>query len=248
MILSDNARGALLMMASMAGFVGNDTLMKLAFAESPLFQAILLRGLFATALIGALAAARGVLRPGIAPADRPLLALRTLAEMGATICFLTALLHMPIANAIAILQSQSQPLTVTLGAALVFREPVGWRRWSAIAVGFAGMLLIVRPGMAGFDAHALWALAAVGFVTVRDLSTRRFTASSPSRFVALATSVAILLSGPAGALFQEWRPVSAGALAALAGAAGFLFVGYLSAVMTMRVGEIGFVAPSATPS
>jgi drug/metabolite transporter (DMT)-like permease len=237
----DNARGAALMMASMLGFVGNDALMKLTFESLPLFQAMFLRGLFAVAFIGALAAAKGVLWPLVAPQDRPVFALRTAAEVGATCCFLTALFNMPIANATAILQSL--PLTVTIGAALLFREPVGWRRWTAIAVGFLGVAIMLRPGTEGFDADALWAVAAVGFVTVRDLSTRRLSAGAPSIFVALMTAAAITLTGAVGSLFESWRPVGPGALAALAGAAAFLLVGYLAAVMTMRVGEIGAVAP-----
>ena len=54
---------------------------------------------------------------------------------------------------------QALPLAVTMGAALVFGEGVGWRRWLAIAVGFAGVLIIVRPGFDGFSAYSLWALA-----------------------------------------------------------------------------------------
>ena len=239
--LSDNARGALLMMASMAGFACNDALVKLASAEMGLFQAIFLRGLCATALLAGLAWMKGALRPRIAPPDRPLIALRTAAEVGATVCFLTALFAMPIANATAILQML--PLTVTLGAALVLRERVGWRRWSAIGVGFLGMLVILRPGLAGFDDASLWALAAVGFVTVRDLATRRFSKGAPSVFVAMLTASAITVAGGLGALATDWAPVSPGAAATLAGAAAFLLVGYLTAVMTMRVGEIGVVTP-----
>lgn len=239
--LSDNARGALLMVASMAGFSLNDALIKLVSGEVGLFQAIFLRGLLATALLGGLAWAQGALRPRIAPSDRPLIALRTVMEVGATSCFLTALFAMPIANATAILQML--PLTVTLGAALFLRERVGWRRWTAIAVGFAGMLVILRPGMAGFDRHGLWALAAVGFVTVRDLVTRRVSKGAPSVFVAFLTALAITVAGAVGAAFATWAPVSGFAAAALSGAAGFLLIGYLTAVMTMRVGEIGAVAP-----
>ena len=80
-----------------------------------------------------------------------LIVARGLAEAAAAYFFLTALLAMPLANVTALLQML--PLTVTLGGALVFREPVGWRRWSAIIIGFVGMLLIVRPGTEGFTSH-----------------------------------------------------------------------------------------------
>jgi drug/metabolite transporter (DMT)-like permease len=239
--LSDNARGAALMAASMAGFVANDALMKAAFETTPFFPAILVRGLLATVMIAALAAARGVLAPPIARSDRPLIALRVATEVGATLCFLTALVNMPIANATAVLQAL--PLTVTLGAALLLGEPVGWRRWAAIGVGLAGVLIMLRPGPDGFDAHALWALGAVACVTVRDLVTRRLSRGAPSVFIALLTAVAITLTGAVGSLGQPWPSLAPATLATLAAAAAFLLVGYLTGVAAMRVGEVAAVSP-----
>jgi len=119
------------------------------------------------------------------------------------------------------------PLAVTLGAALFLREPVGWRRYLAIAIGFSGVLVIVRPGADGFNTYALWALAAVGFMVLRDLSTRQLSREIPSIFVALTTAVGITVAGGAVAAFQPWQPVSAQATGTLAAAAVFLFFGYL---------------------
>jgi S-adenosylmethionine uptake transporter len=238
---ADNVKGALFMMASMAGFVVNDALVKSLAGEVPLFQAIFVRGLVATALLAVLAAAQGVLTYRVGGGDRRRLAARMAAEVGATACFLNALFHMPIANATAILLVM--PLAVTLAGALFLGERVGWRRYSAILVGFVGVLVIVRPGGEGFNAYALSALAAVGFLVVRDLVTRRFAVGVPSAFVALATAVAITLMGGLVSLFGPWSPLAAGHVVVLAAAAGFLVVGYLFGVMTMRVGDIGFVSP-----
>lgn len=226
----------------MAAFVSNDALVKLASAEASLFQALLLRGLAATAVLLAVAIWRRELRVAVAAGQRRILALRLVGEVGATLCFLTALFNMPLANATAILQSL--PLAVTLGAAVFLREPVGWRRWSAIAVGFVGVLIIVRPGTEGFNAYSLSALGAVCFVVLRDLSTRRLDARVPSILVALLTSVAITVLGAVMTpLTGAWRPLSGEAVAFLMGAAAFLIFGYLFSVMTMRVGEVAFVAP-----
>ncbi len=229
------------MMVSMGGFVLNDTLMKSLAGEVPLFQAIFVRGLVATALLGALAGARGVLTYRVAGTERWRLAVRMAAEVGATACFLNALFHMPIANATAILLVM--PLAVTLAGALVLGERVGWRRYTAILVGFVGVLVIVRPVGAGFNAYALFALAAVGFLVVRDLVTRRFAADVPSVFVALATAVAITVLGALVSLVGAWVPLTVDDVVVLAAAAGCLVVGYLFGVMTMRVGDIGFVSP-----
>lgn len=241
MQLTDNIRGAGLMAASMAAFVSNDALMKLASAEVSLFQALFLRGLMATALIAAIALWRGQFRVRVAAGDRKILTLRLIGEIGATCCFLTALFNMPLANVTAILQAL--PLAVTLGAAVFLKEPVGWRRWSAIAVGFAGVLIIVRPGSDGFNSFALLALLAVCFVVVRDLSTRKLTAQVPSIFVALLTSIAITIVGGVMAPLTAWNPIGGETMLYLAGAACLLIFGYLFSVMTMRVGEIAFVAP-----
>lgn len=239
--LSENMRAAAFMMLSMAGFAFNDAMIKLAAADLGFFQAIFLRGLAATALVTVLAARMGALahRPG--RRDRRLIGWRTLGEVGSTFCFLTALFNMPIADATAILQSV--PLAVTLAAALFLGEPVGWRRYLAIAIGFLGMLVIVRPGAEGFNAHALWAVAAVGFIVLRDLTTRRLSPAVPSLLVSVVAASIITLSAGALAAVTEWRAVTPWHLAVLGIAAGSLSVGYLFGIMTMRIGEIGFTQP-----
>jgi S-adenosylmethionine uptake transporter len=78
---------------------------------------------------------------------------------------------MPIANATAILAAL--PLSVTVAAAVFLKEPLGWRRISAVLVGFVGVMLIVQPGTDGFNVFSLSALLAVLFITGRDLVTRR---------------------------------------------------------------------------
>ena len=177
--LSENARGAIFMMIGMAGFVFNDTLMKMVSNELTVYQAVFLRGLMVTVMLAAFALNRGVLMPRIGGANLRLLGLRLVAEIGGTTCFLTALFHMQIANTTAILQSM--PLAVTLAAALFLGEPVGWRRYAAITVGFVGVLIIIRPGSEGFSLYSLWALAAIGFMVLRDLSTRRLSRDVPGR-------------------------------------------------------------------
>ena len=155
--LSANHRGAMLMSFCMFAFVLNDGLMKWLFAEMSIWQAIFLRGLVTVPLMVAMAWRQGSLILRLASRDRQLVLIRVTAEVGATIGFLTALAHMPLANVTAILQAL--PLTVTMAAALFLGEAVGWRRWLAIGVGLAGVMIIIRPGMDGFSIWSLWALA-----------------------------------------------------------------------------------------
>ena len=137
----------------------------------------------------------------------------------------------------------SYPLMVAALSVPFLGERVGWRRWLAIAIGLAGVLIIIRPGMEGFSVYSIWALVAVGCVTIREIATRKLSADLPSLFVALATAIAI---GGLGAVMLpavEWAPLSASALSLICGASLAIIGGYLFSVMTIRIGDIGFVAP-----
>lgn len=239
--LGDNTRGALLMMAGMAAFTVNDAFMKAMSDELPLFQAIFLRGIATTAVLYLLARRMRAVRFDLPPRDWAFVGLRTLGEIGAAYFFITALFNMPLANVTAILQSL--PLTITLAGALFLREPLGWRRLTAIFVGFAGVLMIVRPGGEGFNAHSVFALASVACVTLRDLATRRLSGGVPSLTVALAASAGVTAFGGAGSALGAWAPVSPTAAWQLLGATSAVSLGYLCAVLVMRAGDLGFVAP-----
>jgi len=239
--LSSNVRGALYMVLSMAAFVANDALIKLVLEDVPLFPSILMRGVAATLLLTLLAKRKRVLRPNLSGRDWRLVLLRSLAEIGGTLCFLTALAHMPLANTMAILQAA--PLAVTLAAALILREQVGWRRYTAIAIGFIGVLIIIQPGSEGFSLYTLWAVATVGFIVMRDLVTRQMPTGIPSIFVALTTSVAITATAGVGTVFQPVGAVGNGTIIMCAVAAVFIVAAYLFSVEAMRHGEIGFVSP-----
>jgi drug/metabolite transporter (DMT)-like permease len=135
------------------------------------------------------------------------------------------------------------PLAVTLGAALFLGESVGWRRYLAIAIGFAGVLIIVRPGSEGFNAYALAAVGAIGFIVLRDLSTRSLTPEAPASYVVFITSTAITLAAGVAAVLTDWRPFEIPHLLALGGSGCCLVAGYLFGVKAMRLGEIGFTQP-----
>lgn len=241
MARSDNLTGALLMMASMAAFTLNDTCMKLLAGEIPLFQLMFLRGVLTTIFIGIAAWWMGAFQARIPRRDWGIIGLRMVGEIGASYFFLTALFNMPLANVTAILQAM--PLTITLTAALVFREHVGWRRLSAIMIGFIGVMLIVRPGADDFTIYSFYALAAVAFITLRDLSTRRLSRETPSMLVTFVTSVSIMVFFGLASLSVDWAPMNVRATALTLGAAVLIIGGYLFSIMVMRVGEISFVAP-----
>lgn len=236
-----NTKGALLMMASMAAFTLNDVCIKATGGTIPLPQLLAMRGALASVMLFVLARRMGALHLRVSRRDGWLIALRSGSEVAAAFFFVTALMNMPLANVTAILQML--PLTVTLGAALLFGETIGWRRILAIATGFCGMLLIVRPGPDGFSLNAFYALMAVVCVTVRDLSTRRMSSDVPSLTVTLAASVAVFVVAALLSLTSEWVPLGARNAALIVTSSVFILAAYSLSVMVMRVGEIGAVAP-----
>jgi drug/metabolite transporter (DMT)-like permease len=241
LVLSDNFRGAIFTALAMAGFVLNDTMMKLVFADLDLFQSIFIRGLLLSLLTGILVLRGGQYRYRFSRHDARFMAQRVIGEIGSAVCFLTALYHMPIANATAIIQAI--PLVITLAAAMFMGEKVGWRRYSAIVVGFAGVLIIVRPGAEGFNAYALWAVVAMLFMVLRDLSTRKFSHSVPTLFAAFITTLGTAAFAGSVTLTREWQPMTLEHFGLLATSSGFLFFGYLFSIKGMRSGEVAFVSP-----
>ncbi len=241
MKFSDNTIGAVLMMVAMVAYTANDTLMKSLSGEVPLFQVIFLRGCLTSVAVAVIAWRMGAFSKRVSRQDSGAICLRVLGEITGTYFFLTALYHMPLANVTAILQSL--PLAITLVAALVLREPVGWRRMGAVLAGFVGILLIVRPGSDGFNIYALYGLAAVVCVTVRDLATRRLSRETSSMLVTFATSVSVMVVFGLASLGGEWVPLSGAHWGVILGAAALIVVGYLTSIMVVRVGEISFTAP-----
>ncbi|MFP1643857.1 DMT family transporter [Pontitalea aquivivens] len=240
--MTNNLRGIILMTLAAAGFVCNDAIMKYLSQQMPLAQAIFLRGVPTTVALAALAAHQRVL--GFCPdlRDLRLIGWRTFGEVAASITFLVALVTMPLATLTAIMQSV--PLAVTLAAALFLRAPIGVRRLAAIIIGFAGVMLIVRPGAGAFGVESILGLLTVGFVVVRDLTTRQLDRAVPSVIVALVASVAVMGMGAIWMGFVGgWVPVSAGQWALVCLCAAFLITGYLGVIAAMRVGDVDVVAP-----
>lgn len=237
---SDNLRGAIYMVLAMLAFVLNDTLMKQVSSDIDLFQAVFLRGILATAILAGLTwRNNGFAAARIKP--NRFLVYRTIGEVGAMVFFLTALFNMELANATAILQAM--PLVVTLGAALVLRESVGWRRYSAIAIGLCGVMIIIRPGGDGFNVYSLSALAAVFFLVLRDLATRGIPRDVSSNFISLVSAIAVMTLGGIVTLLGDWQPVSVQTLLKLSGSAVLLMAGYFWSIQAMRFGEVSFTSP-----
>ena len=239
--MNNNMRGGLLMIAAMAGFAVEDMFLKTAARQVPVGQILMIFG--AAGMIGfaILAKSQGarLLNPAIL--STPILT-RAVFEVMGRLFYTLAIALTPLSSASAILQAT--PLVVVAGAALVFGERVGWRRWAAIMAGFVGVLIILRPGLEGFTPLSILAvLGMLGFAG-RDLATR----AAPKTLSNLTLGVyGFAMMVPTGAGLLAWTggavvPDTAASLA-LAAATLFGVAGYYALTAAMRVGEVSVVTP-----
>src|SRR5205807_7639650 len=137
--------------------------------------------------------------------------------------FIAALVHMRIADLSAV--ALCSPLILTAMSVAFYREQVGIRRWAAVAIGFAGTLLVLKPVPSAFDAWALLGLAAAVASASRDLITRRIDPGTPTLVISFMGAIAVTLTGLALGALEDWRIMAARELALLAIAAAFLGIG-----------------------
>jgi len=190
--LMENLRGAAFMTLSMLGFAIEDALIKTVAARLPAGQIIALLGLAGAVLFLAWLALRGQ-RLFVRAQLEPRVLMRTGCEALGTAFFVTSLTLIPLTLASAVIQAT--PLMVALGAALFLGQPVGWRRWTAIGVGFAGILLILRPGSADFDPLVLLAVAGMLGLAGRDLLTRAMNSTITGPHLSIMAFLGLVPTG-----------------------------------------------------
>ncbi|MBE1292464.1 MAG: EamA family transporter [Rhodobacteraceae bacterium] len=237
-----NVHGILILVAAMLGFTLEDMFIKSLSATVPVGQILMALGLGSGAVFAVLALLRG--DKLFAPAAwSPRMLLRSACEAGGAVLFATALSRVDLSTVAAVFQTL--PLVITLGAALFLGEQVGWRRLTAILIGFSGVLLIIRPGTDAFDPNALLVLGAVLAVALRDLITRTIDASVSSFVVSFQSFASLVLAGPFLMLFDaaDYATLTSGNLTMIAGAVAFGAAGYWGVVTALRLGEASVVAP-----
>lgn len=240
MLHSENMRGIALMVGACSCFILNDTCVKLASEDITVPQVIILRSLIALPLVALVCWWSGLLGNLLTIRDRYLW-LRTLGEIGGTATYLSALARLEIANITAI--AQLTPLAVTGGAAVFLGEKVGIRRWSAVAIGFLAVVLVIRPGLQGFNAWSLLALISVGFVVLRDLASRAMPLDIHPLTVTVVSLATLIALGLAMLPLEPVRPMTLRAVGLCCGSAVSLSVAYALVVDAMRHGAISVVAP-----
>ncbi|MGY6549468.1 MAG: DMT family transporter [Roseinatronobacter sp.] len=240
--MSDNLRGALLMSLAMACFAMEDMFIKLLASTVPVGQVLVVIGFAGALVFGQIAHRAGhkVLSPAMLTAP---VVLRNLMELVGTVGFVLGFVLASLATASAILQAT--PLLVTLGAVVFLGEKVGWRRWAAIVIGFLGVMLIVRPGMSGFEPASLFAVIGTMGLAARDVVTRKVPRSVSSAQISVWAFATIGVAGVVMMPVMGEHPVLPAPLQTLhlLAAVSVGVLGYYALVASMRVGELSFVTP-----
>lgn len=238
---TENLRGIGLMVLAMVLFAVEDAFLKHAATGLPTGQIVLAAGLLGVPVFALIAARAGdrILSPRLL---HPAVLARNAGEMVATVGYITALASVPLSTVSAVLQAL--PLGVTMAAALFMGAPVGWRRWLAILVGFAGVLMIIRPGIDGFRPETLWVLLCVGGLVVRDLATRAIPPDCSTAQVSAWGLGSVALLGAGMTLWQGATSLPApGLMVPVLAAALFGTIGYAAVVAATRHGDVAVVSP-----
>ena len=237
----ENIRGILFMILAMAGFALEDLFIKLLSSRVPVSQILIILGFSGTAvlLIIAFLTHAPILHRDLL--NRPII-VRTFCELFAALFFTSAIALTPLSSVASILMTT--PLMVTMGAAVFFGEKIGWRRWTAIMIGFFGVLLILRPGFDGFMPASLLAVISTIFLAVRDLATRAMQFEISTTTVSIYAFFAVGISGFfAMPFFSAMVIPSSIEIVYLISATFVGVIGYYAVVLATRNGDVSVISP-----
>ena len=238
----NNLNGILIVIMAMAAFTVEDAFIKQLSGTIPVGQILLGLGIGSSIIFAVSTWIKGKRLSDPAAWRAPNL-WRALAESLAAIAFATSLSLIDISVVAAVFQAT--PLVITMGAALFLGEDVGWRRWSAIMVGFVGVLMIIRPGMSAFDPNTLLVVFSVVAVAARDLFTRKIDASVDSTVVSFQGFTSLIIAGPILLWLTGGQIHGFTQSEGMMMAGGILFgaIGYYGIVVGMRIGDASAVTP-----
>lgn len=185
--------GFMLLAVTLYGFM--DALMKYQAARYPVIEVMFFRSLFALIPLAWLIVGSGGW-PALKTRQPKLQAVRAVIGFVSLICFIEAFALMPLADVVAI--GFAAPLFITALSVPLLGEQVGWRRWTAVLVGFIGVLVMTRPGSGLLGFGALVALVgtlsyALSIIAIRRLHTTDGNAPTVASFTVLAAVVTGLI-------------------------------------------------------
>lgn len=238
---SANAAKAILMMVAAAGILTvNDAIAKWLTERYPVGQVLAMRGILVVAMVYAWAVLSG--RGSALRVKSWSLHLTRGGLMAvSTFLFVTSLWLLPIADAVAI--SFAGPIFATALAALILGEPVGWRRWSAVAIGFVGVVVMVRPTPEMFRIVALIPIVAAFVGALRDIVTRKLGTGGESTLMVLIVSTSIVAFAGLLTLPFGWVMPTAAEMGLFLVTSILVAVAQGLMIESLRLGEVGLVGP-----
>ena len=234
-----NLRAAALTTAAVALFAVSDAVIKLLTATYPPGQILFCRGVLASLILLGVAGRKGSAALRL-PLDDRAAWLRSLIDFLVSWAYFHALAQLPLAEATVVLFVF--PVLLTVVGAVVLKERVPPARWLAVALGLAGVLLILRPGSAAFSMGAVWALAAAFGLALRDLSTRFVRPTASTESLALMTTGLTTVTSLATGV-GDWVTPDMPGILALAATATLVSAAFVMIVAGTRGGDLSFTAP-----
>lgn len=240
--LSPATRGALLMVCAAVLFSAMNAIIRILAAYLPAFEIAFFRNFFALLVMLPWVARYG--RASLNLKRIRLYSLRATAGLFAMLCWFTAVTLIPLAEATAL--SFTGPMFATVGAALLLRETVGWRRWGAVVTGFIGVLIIVRPGAVDLSLGASLALASAVFMAAGSLLVKTLSRTEPTGAIVAFMVIYLAPMSLIPALFVwVWPPLGAwpylAALGFLGALAHICYTGALAAADASAVMPLDYM-------
>lgn len=235
--LPNNIKGAVFILIAAMFLVAMMMLVKLLGERLNVFQILALRQVFMSIIVAPV-----ILRgfPGVLKTSKPgLQLLRIVFAVIGMLCGFTAVIHIPLADATAI--SFAKAFFVTIFAIVILAEPVGPRRWAAVAAGFVGVLIMLQPGTEGFSHYGLLALAGAAGASIVMVLIRLMARTEGSTTILSwqALGVGVIMAGPA-IYYWQWPTLHEWLLIGLLGAISW--AGQMCNINGYKYGEASMMA------
>ena len=230
------------MITSMAFFAVEDSLIKFVTSTIPIGQILIIFGL-GGALIFLLVA--HFKNEKIMLRDMLLLPMyvRALFEIIGRLFYVLAISLIPLSTATVIIQAT--PIVVVAGAAIIFGEKVGWRRWTAILLGLFGVIVIIQPTAESFSFLSVLALIGMIGFAGRDLASRAAPENLSVFILGLHGFIALAFSGLIYTIWDDanFVMIDIDTIGFMVGAVVFGVAAYSCLMKAMRTGEVSAVTP-----
>lgn len=236
--LPPNIKGGLWMILAGLFFTFLGVMIRMANNEVHILEIVFFRYLFSLLIMVPWVLRLGV--SGLKAKNIPLLFTRSISSYIAAILWFASMIYLPLTEATAL--GYTTPLFVTLGAVLFLNEVVGKQRWFALGIGFAGILVILRPGSATFAMPALLAIGGAIFIACSALLVKILNKTDTPDIIVLYMAIFSTPISLIAALFV-WKTPSYEALAWLFGIGLFSTIGHLAYTRSFAAANASVVLP-----